>query len=1029
MSHEATNGAAAVLAGGRAAATGIRVLASPELVENDDPEGDNRIVQALEEYLSACQRGHRPARAEFLARYPDIAFRLEECLESLDYLQQTGHHFAPRADDETGPHFAGASGLTPPAKLGDYQLLREIGRGGMGVVYEAEQISLGRRVALKLLPFAAAMDPRQVQRFQVEVQAAAHLHHPHIVPIYGVGCESGIHFYAMQLVAGQSLAAIIGGLRDSGENPPGLSKLGDRAGDDAPASAQAESARNRSFFRKIARLGIEAAEALEHAHSLGVVHRDIKPANLLIDDHGHVWVADFGLARLQGNTGVTVTGDLLGTLRYMSPEQALAQRGVVDHRTDLYSLGATLYELLTLSPAFNGSDLQALVHQITSEEPVPPSRLNHHLPRDLETIVLKAMAKEPVNRYSTMQELSDDLRRFLADQPIKARRPSLAERALRWSRRHRSLVLSAGLTLVLAVFCLAISTVLIYQALSSAASQSQARAIELKRAQANLDLANRALDLYLNTAESWFPRDPGGDLQDGALLKTALTFYEQIASQNVAEPEVKLRTFAAYCRVGDIRLALADFPGAQDAYRRALAIIVEQQDQDPESDRYRTLQAVALEKFASVFHRRTVYGPAEWAFEESVRLLERVVERHPSEAASRLALAHALNQKATLKGETGRFALALADSRRALALLESLRRDEPESTRGSLPLNQELAAAHTNMGKWLQLEGDLTGADTAYRQALGLLQDLRSRAPAAPLTQESLATCQAMLGELQRSSGRTPDSESLFKQAISHLERLVADFPRIPRYKTQIAKLYDALSILYLDSDRVEESAEAGQQAMRYDPGLHRCQQIHLNNIAWYLVTAPNLAARNSRRGLELARKAVDLAPQKWESWNTLGVAYFRNGHWSEARKALLTAIEKKPGDNAFDGFFLAMTLWRQGERPAALDALQKAEDWRIRNRPDDSELLRFRAETEQLIGPFAGGLDRTPPRLPTSIAEALQDPSFWLPDDCPVDAAARRAAEAEAADDDPPTRSLGTTDALRAAELSAYALLFLALT
>jgi serine/threonine protein kinase len=899
----------------------------------------------------------------------------------------------------------------------------------MGVVYEAEQISLGRRVALKLLPFTAAMDPKQVQRFQVEVQAAAHLHHPHIVPIYAVGCESGIHFYAMQLVAGQSLAAIITALRNPGEVVPREWSLGPQPDLEASScSTMTTSGKPRQsepFFRKVAHMGVEAAEALEHAHNLGVVHRDIKPANLLIDERLHVWVADFGLARLQGNSGVTITGDLLGTLRYMSPEQAMAQRGVVDHRTDLYSLGATLYELLTLSPAFNGTDLQALLHQITSEEPVPPSRLNQHLPRDLETIVLKAMAKDPVNRYSTMQELADDLRRFLADQPIRARRPSLAERAFRWSRRHRSLVISAGVTLLLALVCLSISTVVIYKAMTSTARESQARALELNRAQANLDLANRALDLYLNTAESWFPRDSGGDLQEGALLKTALLFYEQIASQNVADPDLQLRTFAAYCRVGDIRLALADFLGAEDAYRRAMAIMVQQQDQQPESNRFRTYQAVALEKFANLFRRRTVYGPAEWAFEESVRLLEQVLERRPEDPSCRLALAHALNQKSMLKGETGRFSLALADSRRALAFLQVLQSEGNPQLRDSIVLAQELAAVHSNMGKWLQLGGELSAAEEAYRKALGLLSNIQARTPAAPLNQESLATCQAMLGELQRATGRDYEAEKLLKEAISHLERLAADFPRVPRYKTQLARLYDVLSVLYLDTERVEESAEAGQQAILYDADLHRCQQIHLNNIAWYLVTAPNPAARNPSRGLELARKAVDLAPQKWESWNTLGVARFRNGDWRGAREALLTAIQKKPGNNAFDGFFLSMSLWRLGERQAALLALQQAEDWRISNRPDDTELLRFRAEAEQLVGPFAGDLDKALPRLPATVAEALQDPSFRLPETCPTDSSAR----SEAAGSQPASCSTDADDEFHAVEISAYALLFLGLT
>ena len=209
--------------------------------------------------------------------------------------------------------------------------------------------------------------------------------------------------------------------------------------------------RDRAFCRNVARLGAEAADALDHAHGLGILHRDIKPANLLIDPHGALWITDFGLARFPSDLSLTHTGDMVGTLRYMSPEQALARRGVVDQRTDIYALGVTLYELLTLRPAFDGRDHQELLRQIALDEPVSPRRLNPAVPRDLETIVLKAMAKDPSSRYATAQELAADLRRFMDDQPILARRPGLLERTLRWARRHKELVVTAAAILVLAL--------------------------------------------------------------------------------------------------------------------------------------------------------------------------------------------------------------------------------------------------------------------------------------------------------------------------------------------------------------------------------------------------------------------------------------------------------------------------------------------------------------------------------------------------------------------------------------------------
>ena len=782
-------------------------------IADDDP----RVVRALEEYLTACEAGRRPSRTQFLRKYSSIAPVLKDCLHSLESLNQAARHFEAPGLDDTSPFVSGGGDFCSPTRLGDYQLLREIGRGGMGVVYEARQLSLGRKVALKLLPFTAAIDPRQVQRFQVEVQAAAHLHHPHIVPIYAVGCESGVHYFAMQLVFGQSLAGIITEARERQDSPVD-SWLPAEGSESEHRSAAAsppttDSQRTHAFFRGVACLGIQAAEALEHAHSLGVVHRDIKPGNLLIDDRRHLWVADFGLARLQGDSGLTITGDVVGTLRYMSPEQALSLRGVVDHRTDLYSLGVTLYELLTLRPAFGGSDLQALVQQITQEDPVPPSRFNPRIPRDLETIVLKAMAKEPVNRYPTMQDLADDLTRFVNDQPIQARRPSSAEWAIRWSRRHRAIAMSGGIAVVLALICLSISTAVIWNSMIRTAQVSAARAQELNRAQGNLALAHRALDLYLNTAESWFPREPGDEHQDRDLLKTALTFYEQIASQNAADPEVASRTMEAYSRVGDIQVALDQKWGAEDAYKKAMRIMVERLAVAPDDDRTRTDLAVTLEKFGSLFRRDSFYGPAEWSADESIRLLSEVLAHEPTRPAARLSLAHALNQRATVLGETGRVSLALSDCRHALGLLRDL--ESGRLTAGVDPqvLDKELATVYSNLGKWLQLDGKLTDAEGAYRQALVLLDQLQAKGPRLPVIQESLALCHGMLGELLRATQRNLAAESRFKRAISGLERLAADYPRVPRYKKQIAQFYNVLSTLYWATDRREESAEARRQA------------------------------------------------------------------------------------------------------------------------------------------------------------------------------------------------------------------------
>ena len=324
-------------------------------------ERERQLNGLLLAFLQASEKGQAPDRQRFLAEHPEFAEELDEFFAGRDCVQR----ISPRAPAGRRP--SRAADLGP---LGDFRLQREIGRGGMGIVYEARQISLDRQVALKVLPFAAALDPRQLQRFKNEAHAAALLHHPHIVPIYAVGCERDIHFYAMQYIEGHSLADMIQRLRqptgaavpplpsvthDMGPVKPHLSITNPRGASSAlppplpgadadktlrptPANSTARSTRMTHYYRRVADLGTKAAEALEHAHQLGVVHRDVKPANILLDKHGELWITDFGVAMLQNSGGMTATGELVGTLRYMSPEQAGAQRGLVDHRTDVYSL-------------------------------------------------------------------------------------------------------------------------------------------------------------------------------------------------------------------------------------------------------------------------------------------------------------------------------------------------------------------------------------------------------------------------------------------------------------------------------------------------------------------------------------------------------------------------------------------------------------------------------------------------------------------------------------------------------------------
>jgi serine/threonine protein kinase/WD40 repeat protein len=350
--------------------------------------------------------------------------------------------------------------------LGDFHLVRQLGRGGMGVVYEADQISMGRRVALKILPFAALAEPKCLLRFKNEVRAAASLDHGNIVSIYSVGESSGVHYYAMQLIRGQNLASVIHELRRDKTTPndaradiqldllafdedSAASPISQHTIDTTTPASSLSGRTKQDFFKTVARIGIQVAEAIHHAHDQNVIHRDIKPANLMLDFEGVVYITDFGLARIEAETGVTMSKDMVGTLRYMSPEQAIHHEAIVDHRTDIYSLGATLYELLTLRPAYDADSPQDILHMMTFREPTPLRKLDRSIPEDLETIVGKAMSHSPGDRYPTAQAMADDLRRYLAHQPIRARSPTLRNWITKWQRRNPRIafVLLAFLTI------------------------------------------------------------------------------------------------------------------------------------------------------------------------------------------------------------------------------------------------------------------------------------------------------------------------------------------------------------------------------------------------------------------------------------------------------------------------------------------------------------------------------------------------------------------------------------------------------
>ncbi len=502
-------------------------------------------------------------------------------------------------------------------RIEGYQIVREIGRGGMGVVYEAEEEKLSRRVALKILPGTALSDESQVRRFEREAQAAARLHHTNIVPVFGVSRQNEDPYFVMQYIEGSGLDRVLGELRRlrRSARPPGRVEAKsppDRSGEsaasvgtvagvppriDARAVARSlvsgtfaagagphdqhpgagasavdtaefpppivsnepidldprfpvlpgstdlstRSEPNRSYFEAVARIGSQVAHALDYAHRQGILHRDIKPSNLLLDSQGNVWVVDFGLAKITEIDDITRSGQLVGTIRYMAPERF---QGQCDARSDLYSLGLTLFELVALRPAFEASEREELIERIRREEPARLKKLEPRVPQDLETIIHTAIAAEPGRRYRSAQEMGEDLDRFLKDLPIKARRVSRSERTIRWCRRNPWPALS--ITLLVAG-----SMVSLWQAVRATRAERSARLA----ANATITALNRAESeaVRARAAEAATAKERDRAEAEAAISKAVREFvqqdmlaqasaYNQIPHRAPPDPDLKVRT-------------------------------------------------------------------------------------------------------------------------------------------------------------------------------------------------------------------------------------------------------------------------------------------------------------------------------------------------------------------------------------------------------------------------------------------------------------------------------------------------------
>jgi serine/threonine-protein kinase len=906
----------------------------------------DRLGQLADDFLERHRRGERPALTEYADRHPELAEQIRDLFPALALMEDV------RPDPPSAA--AAPSATEPPRRLGEYRIVREIGRGGMGVVYEAEQESLGRRVALKVLPPGALVEPRHVKRFQREARTAARLHHTNIVPVFAVGEEDGIHYYVMQYIEGRPLDDVLAELRRLSGGQDRRAAPGEATGSSASAPSTADVARSlwRGRFRavpplcavgrsgadetaqdqkdpgppvppaagqagpgaarassssllsdprlpyakRVACIGIQVAEALEYAAGQGVLHRDIKPSNLLLDVFGTVWLTDFGLAKATGTPDLTGAGDLLGTLRYMAPERF---RGRADVRSDVYALGLTLFEMLALRPAFKAQGQGQLMHRVASAEPPRLDQLTPGLPLDLATIVHKAMAREPGDRYQTPAALAEDLRRFLDDRPILARRLSLPEQAWRWCRRNP---MTAGLLAALLALLLLASGGGVWLV-----QQQAERRAEARRQDEALFKEVGAAQAQAATFRNVFHFREGRErlLQARQLFgPTAPNDLRRQLDQAVAELNLAEKLDAARLQAATNVEGRFDFAGAQRLYAAAFAELgLDRMGDDVEAaaagvrtSRVRGALIAALDDRAVGIADK---GRQEWLLRVARRADPdpwRDLVRDPAAWGSGPALAE-LARTATVSEQPAAFLATLGDRMRVVGwdeteFLRRVQRAHPDDFWANLALGNALK---------YRVPGEAIGY---YRVALAIR-------PGAAVSFYNL-------GEVLKIQGWLDEAIGYYREAL-----------RIdPAHVWAHLNLGNALS----EQSRLNETLYHFQQAVRYDP-----QNVWARVYLGYaLKDSGRLDEAN-----EQFRKGHALDPNSALPMYGLHAVLMRQGRGDEVQMAWRKALADNPPEHAFWFGYAELCLF-----------LGQEEEYRRARR---ALLDRFGASTDRFIAERVG--------------------------------------------------------------------------
>jgi tetratricopeptide (TPR) repeat protein/tRNA A-37 threonylcarbamoyl transferase component Bud32 len=822
---------------------------------------DEELFAVVDEFGERLRRADAPSVEDVLSCHPDESERLRPCLEALFRLHCVVPHVAE-----------------PPAcpeRIGSHRIVREIGRGGMGIVYEAFDERLQRTVALKVLPGRAALDRRYVSRFLYEAQAAARLRHDHIVPVHEVGDDQGTLYFSMQLVDGRSLDRVV----EHADHWPPL---------------------GRDLGRFVAEVGRQAASALQHAHEHGIVHRDVKPSNLILDAAARVWICDFGVARISSHEAVTKTGDVLGTARYMSPEQASGRGELIDRRTDVYSLGATLYELLTRRPAFSGDDPLDLRDRILTTEPAAPRTIDPGIPRDLETIVLKAMAKDADERYETARDLADDLGRFLEGQPILAQRASWLDVAAKWTRRHRGLVAAAAGIAVL-------TTLLTLTSAVRLAREQSRTAAALYQSQDRFSRLLSFVDTFVTGQADRLRDVPGAETIRQQLLQEALGCFTDIdlladASQ---KPDVARDRATALSMLGAVAMKLGHHDLAVEKYRDAETVLTDLADRLPNDPQILTTLAAVRTNLGLLHAERGDTATARTMYESSLATERQLIARYPDEPRHARQLAETGHNLGVLLENSGDQQAALVHIK---AATDALRRQA--AARPDDPTAQHELAIALNTSAALLASDDMTAARAFSAEAAEMLEQLASQAGASSSFQDDLALVLGNAAALAIRAGDHNDAGTLLARVSEIQERMHRLAPHVARHCTSLAStLVNAGGVSVKTGLLQEADAAFGRSAalMTELVGDHP-ENLSFRMLQASLLNSQGLALATAERwtdaipayaaAIDLQRNVVQAAPQADVARDALSRMLFNMAESLEVtgrhRDALTRAIERR---------------------------------------------------------------------------------------------------------------------------------------